>query len=261
MGQQIYDKDREGLVLRIERSSIHDGSGFRTVVFLKGCPLRCQWCSTPESQSFMPETTAGGVAYGTRMTVEQVMREVRKDSLFYFISAGGLTLSGGEILAQSEFSLALLKNAKLECFHTAVETSFFAPWQKIQPMLPYIDTAYVDLKIFDPQRHKEYCGVSNEQILKNLMLTNEIQDGFRLIVRTPLIPGINDSHAELTNIGRFCAGLRNLDHVELLPYHKLGTATYEKLGRHYRLGNVDTPTPEHMEACREVIRQFVQDVR
>lgn len=155
------------MVLRIERSSIHDGSGFRTVVFLKGCPMRCQWCSTPESQSFVEETAKDGTVYGTRMTVEQVIREVRKDSLFYFISAGGLTLSGGEILAQPEFSLALLKNAKMECFRTAVETSFIAPWEKIQPMLPYIDTAYVDLKVFDPKRHKEYCGISNERILKN----------------------------------------------------------------------------------------------
>ena len=128
MSLHLFDKDREGMVLRIERSSIHDGSGFRTVVFLKGCPMRCQWCSTPESQSFVEETAKDGTVYGTRMTVEQVVREVRKDSLFYFISAGGLTLSGGEILAQPEFSLALLKNAKMECFRTAVETSFIAPW-------------------------------------------------------------------------------------------------------------------------------------
>lgn len=148
---EIFDKDLTGMVLRIERSSIHDGDGLRTVVFLKGCPLRCKWCSTPESQSFAQETTVGGTTYGTQMTVAEVMREVRKDSLFYFISAGGLTLSGGEILAQPEFALALLKNAKAECFNTAVETSFCAPWEKIQPLLPYINTAYVDLKIFDRQ--------------------------------------------------------------------------------------------------------------
>ena len=134
------------------------------------------------------------------MTVEQVVREVRKDSLFYFISAGGLTLSGGEILAQPEFSLALLKNAKMECFRTAVETSFIAPWEKIQPMLPYIDTAYVDLKVFDPKRHKEYCGISNERILKNLELTNVVEKKFQLVVRTPLIPGVNDSEEELEEI-------------------------------------------------------------
>ena len=94
---EVFDKDRKGLVLRIERSSIHDGQGFRTVVFLKGCPLRCQWCSTPESQSFQIERT-DDKTYGNWMTVEEVMREIRKDSLFFFISAGGLTLSGGEIL-------------------------------------------------------------------------------------------------------------------------------------------------------------------
>ena len=131
---ETFDKDREGVVLRIERSSIHDGEGLRTVVFLKGCPLRCQWCSTPESQSFQVER-AGENTYGSRMTVGEVMREIRKDSLFYFISTGGLTLSGGEILAQPEFTLALLKNARMECINTAVETSFFASWEKIEPLL------------------------------------------------------------------------------------------------------------------------------
>ena len=87
---EAFDKDRKGMVLRIERSSIHDGEGLRTVVFLKGCPLRCQWCSTPESQSFQIEQTETNT-YGTLMTVAEVMREIRKDSLFYFISAGGLT--------------------------------------------------------------------------------------------------------------------------------------------------------------------------
>ena len=100
----------KGMVLRIERSSIHDGDGMRTVVFLKGCPLRCQWCSTPESQAFQVETTVdGSKSYGTEMTVTDVMKEVRKDTAFYFISGGGMTLSGGELLAQPDFSLALLK--------------------------------------------------------------------------------------------------------------------------------------------------------
>ena len=116
----------KGMVLRIERSSIHDGDGMRTVVFLKGCPLRCQWCSTPESQAFQVETTVdGSKSYGTEMTVTDVMKEVRKDTAFYFISGGGMTLSGGELLAQPDFSLALLKAASMEGISTAVETSFF----------------------------------------------------------------------------------------------------------------------------------------
>ena len=90
----IYDADRKGTVLRIERSSVHDGPGLRTVLFLKGCPLRCQWCSTPESQKFEIETS-DTYSYGKVMTVQDVMRELRKDSLFFFISTGGITLSAG----------------------------------------------------------------------------------------------------------------------------------------------------------------------
>lgn len=100
-------------VLRIERSSIHDGSGFRTVAFFEGCPLRCQWCSTPKSQSGQIERTKDGEkVYGQVMTVEEILREVRKDIPFYFHSGGGMTLSGGEILAQHTAAAALLRQAR-----------------------------------------------------------------------------------------------------------------------------------------------------
>lgn len=253
---EIFEKDRVGMVLRIERSSIHDGDGFRTVVFLKGCPLRCQWCSTPESQSFEIEP-AGDSVYGSQMTVEAVMREIRKDSLFFFLSKGGVTLSGGEILAQPEFSLALLKNAKKECFNTAIETSFFAPQEQVDALLPYVNSAFVDLKLFSRELHKQYCGVYNDLILNNLLSTNHAEGNFRLIVRTPIIPGINDSPEELSKIGEFCSRLSRLDHIQLLPYHRLGSATYAKLGRPYLLEHIKSPTAEEMERCREVVRQYV----
>lgn len=258
--EQTFDKDRKGMVLRIERSSIHDGDGFRTVVFLKGCPLRCQWCSTPESQSFQIER-AGETVYGSVMTVEEVMRELRKDSLFFFISSGGVTLSGGEMLAQPEFSLALLKNARREGFDTAVETSFFAPWETVSGLLPHIHTAFVDLKLFSPDLHRRYCGGDNRVILENLLATNDAEGDLRLVVRTPLIPGVNDSREELEKIGAFCKKLRRLDYVQLLPYHRLGTATYQKLGRPYLLDGVKPPAPEEMEQCRSVLRSYIKHVR
>ena len=173
---EMIDKDRQGMVLRIERSSIHDGDGFRTVVFLKGCPLRCQWCSTPESQSFGVEKTADNV-YGTLMTVEDVMKEIRKDSLFFFLSTGGVTLSGGEVLAQPEFALALLRNCKKECFNTAIETCFFGPWEHLEALLPYINTIYADLKLVDSERHKKYCGVDNTLIMNNLRAADAAEAG------------------------------------------------------------------------------------
>lgn len=248
-----------GMVLRIERSSIYDGTGFRTVVFLKGCPLRCQWCSTPESQSFQVETTASNT-YGKTMGVADIMEEVRKDALFFFVSGGGLTLSGGEALAQPDFALAILQAAKKECFDTAIETSFFAPWEKVEPILNHLNTAYVDLKAFDATVHKTYCGCDNQLILDNLLATNQVARNFKLVVRIPLIPGVNDSAEELHAMGQFCAKLTKLDHVQLLPYHRLGTATYEKLGRDYLLGAVQPPSEEHMARCRNIIRQYSPNV-
>jgi pyruvate formate lyase activating enzyme len=252
---KYFDQDRQGTVLRIERSSVHDGQGFRTVVFLKGCPLRCQWCSTPESQSFGVEHTAAGT-YGGLMTVGQVMREVVKDSLFFFVSKGGVTLSGGEVLAQPEFCLALLKNAKREGLDTAIETCLYGPWEHMSAILPYLNTAYADVKLIDPEAHKTFCGVSNELILENLRRLDREPGSTRIVVRTPIIPSINDTQEELERLGKFCAGLKNLDHIQLLPYHRLGTATYEKLGRPYLLGDVKTPTQAQMERCKQIIGTF-----
>ncbi len=181
------------------------------------------------------------------------MKELRKDSLFFFISGGGVTLSGGEVLAQPEFTLALLKNAKTEGYNTAIETCLFGPWEHVKMILPYLDTVYADVKLISGSIHKERCGVFNDLILDNLRQMDRENGGFRLVVRTPLIPGINDSREELEKIGRFCAELKRLDHIQLLPYHKLGTATYEKLGRPYQLADTPTPTAEHMARCREIV--------
>ena len=254
-----FKQSGKGMVLRIERSSIFDGDGFRTVVFLKGCPLRCQWCSTPESQLYTVERTEDNV-YGRLMSVEEVMREIRKDSVFFFHSGGGMTLSGGELLAQPEFSLALLKSSQMECIHTAVETSFYGPWEQIREILPYINTAYVDLKLASSDLHQRYCGVGNERILKNLLAADKEDGGLRLVIRVPVIPGINDSPEELSKIGEFCGTLNRLDCVQLLPYHRLGTETYKKLRRPYLLEDTAAPSEDEMERCRDILKQYVGKV-
>lgn len=254
-------KYAQGVVLRIERSSVHDGSGFRTVVFLKGCPLRCAWCSTPESQSFQIEKAkTENTIYGQIMTVEQVMKEVRKDSLFYFHSGGGMTVSGGELLSQPVFATALLRQARLEGIHTAIESSFFAPAQVVEEILPYVMTAFVDIKLMDTGKHLEYCGVNNERILDNLLHTNESDWKGDLIIRVPMIPQVNDDPTELLEIARFCKGLKRLRYIQLLPYHTLGTNTYQKLGRSYPLAGTVSPTEEHMEHCRQWMRGEGVDV-
>jgi pyruvate formate lyase activating enzyme len=247
----------KGMVLRIERSSIHDGDGMRTVVFLKGCPLRCQWCSTPEGQGFQVEKTVDGTkTYGSEMSVSEVMQEVRKDSPFYFISGGGMTISGGEVLSQPDFSVALLKSAKAEGISTAIETSFFGKRETVAAMVPYVDTFYVDLKFVTPELHKKYCGVDNKIILDNIKFLDSQKGAFRVIIRTPLIPGINSGDEELKKIGTFCKNLKRMVHLQLLPYHSLGSVTYKKLGRKYLLEGMESPSPELMNHCREILRSY-----
>lgn len=259
--KRVINKNEEtsGTVLRIERSSVFDGDGFRTVIFLKGCPLRCQWCSTPESWDHRIEQ-AEDVTYGKIMTVNDILKEVRKDSCCYFHSNGGMTLSGGEILAQPKFTLEILKAVKDECINTAIETSFYGAWKLIEPILSYVDTAFVDMKFFSKEKHKQYVGVDNQRILDNLLKTNDVEKPFKLVIRTPIIPGITDDEKELEQIGRFCAELKHLKHVQLLPYHRLGTDTYRKMGIKYPITEVLPPTAERMSQCREIINKFVNKV-
>ncbi|MDR1043011.1 MAG: glycyl-radical enzyme activating protein [Clostridiales Family XIII bacterium] len=249
-----------GTVLRIERSSIYDGDGFRTVIFLKGCPLRCQWCSTPEAQSSGIERIENDFTYGYTMTVDEVMKEIRKDSCCYFHSGGGVTLSGGEVLSQPEYTSAILQASRSECFNTAIETSFFAPFASIRTILPYVNTAFVDLKIMDSGKHLACCGVDNKMILDNLRRTNDMKEPFRLVIRIPLIPGINDDDENLERSGQFCSELSHLHSVQLLPYHRLGVDTYRKLKRSYLLSDVRTPSTEDMLRHKEILRKYVEHV-
>ncbi len=262
MDYQNYENmNLQATVLRIEKSSIFDGDGLRTVVFMKGCPLRCQWCSTPEShKKEIQSTLDGSITYGSVMTVEEVLKEVRKDIPFYFHSGGGMTVSGGEILVWPKFVSSLVKRASMEGINTCIETSFYGKWSDIESILENTDTAFVDLKLMDSDLHKKYTGVSNENIVENLKRAGAEKKGTRLIVRRPLIPGINDSKEELKSLGEFLAELPRVDHLQLLPYHRLGTDTYRKLGIDYQLSLVESPSDEHMQWCKEITEKYIKTI-
>jgi pyruvate formate lyase activating enzyme len=254
------DAGPHGLILRLERSSIHDGKGLRTVVFLKGCPLKCQWCSTPESQNASVEE-AGGTVYGRWMSVEETLAEIRKDSAFFFHSGGGVTVSGGEPLLQSDFVAELLCRAQEEGIHTIMESSFSGPVSNVAKVVPYLDMVFADLKIMDTEKHNMYCGGKNDEILNNIKYVSAREPPLELVVRVPLIPGVNDDPENLKRTGEFCASLNHLASVQLLPYHRLGTATYHKLGIQYKLPQVLPPAPERLRECREIIEQAISAAR
>lgn len=240
-----------GRIFDIQKFSLHDGPGIRTIVFLKGCALRCRWCCNPESQRYeIEELTMAGKTrtVGRDVTVAEVMAEVRKDLIYYRRSFGGVTLSGGEALCQPEFAKALLQAAKAEGITTALESTGFAPYEVIEGILPYLDVFLMDIKHMNSEKHKAFTTKPNERILEN---ARKIAENAReLIIRVPVIPTFNDTEAEITEIAQFAASLPNVTQLHLLPYHRLGQDKYTGLGRTYTLPDLEPPSKEQMERLK-----------
>ncbi|WP_298068976.1 glycyl-radical enzyme activating protein [uncultured Mailhella sp.] len=291
-----------GTVVNIQKFSVHDGDGIRTVVFLKGCPLRCSWCSNPETQSFRPEhgflplrcispsvcgrcfetcTTEAmhvsdgvlsfdssrclqcmecvrncpgqaQVTYGELLSVEEVLQKVEEDTLFYEHSHGGMTLSGGEALAQPEFALALLREAHRRHIHTAIETCGCIPWHILEDACRYLNQLLYDVKCIDPLRHKEFTGQDNALILENLHKVAEHFPELPITVRTPVIPGFNDTCKAIAAIKQHLPNKGRITY-ELLPFHRMGESKYAALGRGYDYANI-TPDSQYDERMQELQR-------
>ena len=260
--------EQKGLVFGIQHFSIHDGEGIRSNVFLKGCPLRCLWCHNPEGlssqigiqyiqnkcrgcgrcgyifknmhnlyiktesqkQVYVDQCVYGALEpVGKWMTVTEVIDDVMKDLRFFKESDGGITVSGGEPMLQHEFTLALLKEAKKRGIQTAMETSGFALLEQYKQVLPYVDEFLWDYKETDEIKHKEFTGVSNQRILENLDAL--YKDGANIILRCPIIPGLNDTEEHFRGIAQRSSQMKNLKGVELMPYHKFGVAKDTRIGR------------------------------
>ena len=166
--------DTRGRIFDIQRYSIHDGSGIRTIVFLKGCVLRCKWCCNPESQEYKIQTMlvqGKPKTIGQDITVREVLETVERDRTYYRRSGGGMTLSGGESLCQPDFCEALLRGAKERGLTTAMESMACADWGVIERILPYLDTYLMDIKHTDPAKHEKFTGRRNELMLENGLYT------------------------------------------------------------------------------------------
>lgn len=245
----------KGRIFDIQRYSIHDGTGIRTIVFLKGCVLRCKWCCNPESQEYaIQEMMVAGKpkTIGRDVTVAEVMETVVKDRSYYAKSGGGLTLSGGESLCQPEFARDLLRAAKAAGINTAMESMACAKWEVIEQILPYLDHYLMDIKHINGQKHKEFTGKSNELMLENARKI-AASGQTKLSIRVPVIPTFNDTPDEIKAIATFADKLPGVNEIYLLPYHRLGQDKYEGLGRSYELPDILPPEPEHMEMLKKVV--------
>ena len=218
--------------------------------------MRCAWCCNPESQAYeIQQMTENGKVktVGRDVTVAEILPELLADKPYFRRSGGGITLSGGEILGQPDFARDLLRACKENGLHTAVESTANAPFENIQKILPYLDMFLMDIKHMDGAKHKEYTGADNERILQNAKTLAE--SGVELIIRTPVIPGFNDTAEEIRAIAKFAASLPGVKEHHLLPYHRLGSDKCAGLGRAYALTEILPPPKEKMEYLLSVAEE------
>lgn len=198
--------------------STSDGPGVRCVVFLQGCPLRCMYCHNPDTWDF---------AGGTEMEVTQLMDKIRRCKP-YFGANGGVTISGGEVVAQAAFAKEILKQCKAEGTHTCIETSGSILTDDVKEMLRYVDLAYLDVKMVNESDYAQYVGTSLANVLSFLGFLETKQ--IKTIVRQVILEDFNDSQNHMKKLKSLLSMYSVIDHVEFLPYHKLGSQKYEQLG-------------------------------
>jgi len=191
---------------------------------------------------------------GREVTVDEVMAEVEKDRAFYRRSVGGVTLGGGEPLAQPMFSIELLKAAQSEYLHTALETCGYAPWSDLEAVLKHVDLLQFDLKHMNAENHRELTGQSNELILANLERVLSVKTAQDVIIRIPVVPGCTDSAENIRETARFVARL-GFQQVELVPYHRLGISKYPQYGMLYPLAGCEPSPQERLDEIRNIVKE------
>jgi len=270
----------KGVVFDIQRFALLDGPGIRTTVFLKGCPLHCDWCHNPESQRLSPQlmynrekcrlcleclrvcphdvhrfdSDRHDINYencrqcgqcveacvygaltlsGREMDVDEIMHIVHQDRVYYEESGGGLTISGGEPMLQYGFTAELLRAAHHNHIHTCLDTSGYAPQEHYREIVGDIDLVLFDYKYFDADSHFKMTGQSNSLLLQNLEFL--YHNGPGIILRCPLVPGINDTVEHLSSIAGLAVQYPQLLAVDILPYHDMGRDKASRAGKEYRI--------------------------
>ncbi|MCI9138680.1 glycyl-radical enzyme activating protein [bacterium 1XD42-8] len=243
-----------GRIFDIQKFSIHDGPGIRSIVFLKGCMFRCPWCCNPESQEFHIQTMMRDnqeKVIGEDVTVGQVLRMVEQDRAYYRRSNGGMTLSGGECMCQPDFAYALLKEAREIGLKTAVETTGAVNDEIVERLLPEINDVLLDIKHMNPIKHKEFIGKDNILVLENAKKIAKSK--VRLTVRVPVVPTFNDEPEEIRDIVQFVKTLPGVEKIHLLPYHRLGRDKYTALGRSYSLDHIEPLSNEKRKELLKIV--------
>jgi len=238
----------EGNIFDIKRFALHDGPGIRTTLFMTGCPLNCLWCHNPESRVLYSEN--GGK--NRKVSSSYVIEELKKDLVFFEESGGGVTFSGGEPLSQPDFLNIVIREMKNYSIHTAIDTTGYAERSVIDDILPYTDLFLYDLKVMDPERHKQFTGVDNKKILDNLKFI--FGKNVTVRIRFPFIPGYNDDKENISEMIKFLKDLTDSPIIDLLPYHRFGISKYRKLKIDSSTEFLSPPSDDRIQEVVEMLK-------
>jgi pyruvate formate lyase activating enzyme len=262
--------DEVARIFNIQRYSLNDGQGIRTVVFFKGCPHTCPWCANPESLSPRIETvrreskclhcapclrdadecpSGAFERIGRDITLDELEREVLKDDIFFRTSGGGVTLSGGEVLMQAPFATRFLQRLRRLGIQCAIETAGDAPASRLLPLAKACDEVLFDLKIMDVVQAREVVNMNLPRVLENLRLL--VSEGIHVIPRLPLIPGFTLSTENLQRALTLLTS-SGIKQVHLLPFHQYGEPKYRLLGQQWLMKDVPAPSAQEVAALREI---------
>lgn len=251
----------KGIITDIQRASIHDGPGLRTTVFFKGCNFHCAWCHNPETIKLEPEIvfeaekcihcgkcelgcyTGAKTLCGKEYEVEQILNMVEEDRVYYG-KEGGMTISGGEPSMQAKFLKEILEGAQARKISVGIETNLSMEFALYKEMVPYIDYWIIDIKMYDDKKHEKYTGASNKKVLNNVLQLDRYLKK-NMIIRTPIITGVNDTEQELNLIMQFVNKLNNVMYYELLPYHPLGLS--KKVEENQYVERFETPDAQKLK--------------
>lgn len=236
----------KGNIHSIETCGTVDGPGIRFVIFMQGCPLRCQYCHNPDT--WQTDTNK-------LMTVDEIMQKY--DGIKEFVQSGGITVTGGEPLLQIDFVTELFKVAKAHGIHTALDTSGITFNQEntgnINNLLKYTDLVLLDIKHIDDEEHKKLTGASNKNILAFAQYLSEKQ--IPVWIRHVVVKDITLNEKYLKELGKFLATLNNIKALDILPYHNMAIPKYESLGINYPLKNTPPTSKEEAINARNIILQ------
>ncbi len=269
---------KKPLIFNIQKFSLHDGGGIRTVVFFKGCNLKCPWCSNPESQKLTAEImkrenvcikcssdspynctvehmkcpTEALKLIGRWYDIDDLVNIIMKDRIMFNSSGGGVTLSGGEVMLFPEYASELLMKLKKHSVHTAIETAGNVSWDNLESVIPYVDVVLFDFKITNKNMAKEILGADIDLIINNFkkLILNDINT----IPRYPFIPGYTDSIENLETIIKIL-GEMNIRELHLLPFHQYGSNKYDQLELPYELEHIEVPTDEMITSAVNFIEK------